>query len=212
MLLVEVLTNHMATWGPFDKREAAYAISKLGTNGQSAENALLIQANNDNREVRDAVRYALMSVAPRSGVAVLAKDLESKSASVRAEAARLLSINQQVASRVVPLLLRCLEDESERVVRSAVQALGRLRSNSETVVPVLMRHFDMSQGTTDRRLGYLADALGAYGAEAEAALPHLESGAGEIIAFEDAEAILSAIQRIKEAVRIEQERHKNSKE
>jgi HEAT repeat protein len=129
--------------------------------------AILAASHDPDEDIRGLAAWTIGAV-DRSEASLrrLVEMLKDASASVRWRAADSLAEFGPAGAAAVPALAETALDPVEEVSRSAVSALGRIRSRPEVAVPTLVKAL---------RVQTLAavNALAAYGAEARPAVPAL---------------------------------------
>lgn len=71
----------------------------------------------------------------------------------------------------VPLLVRCLSDTDERLVQTAIEAIGQLRLSPEISVPALTNYFEQSSNRYSRLVAI--GSISSFGTSGRAAVPTL---------------------------------------
>jgi HEAT repeat protein len=152
---------------------AIYALGEIGLSSRASITALSNALQDTDQQVRLAAIRALgrMGVTASPAVPQLTNLLTDPDEEMRSATAYTLSVIGSAGKAAVPNLIKALRDQqSEKVRLSAANALGRMDTEAQTVVPALVDALkDSSEGV---RLS-AANALGQLGSNAKTAVPAL---------------------------------------
>lgn len=169
----------------YTRREAAYALARIGQRAKAAIPALT-QALNDREEtVRKYAGYALNDIgkADPLDVPTLVSRFKDKDVQVREEAAeRLLSQDEEVRRAALPALLEGIKDSNRKVRINSVMALNNLfgRERGPEVEAVVRAMMELLKRDADDGVRWSAvNVLDDIGPEARAAVPLLIEALGE---------------------------------
>lgn len=151
-------------------------VQELQARGQRAERALL------------ALGFA--GADAEVAVPTLAALLGDRDPGLAAGAADALGLLGPVAGAAVPSLVQALQDADPEVRQRAAYALGQLRLRPEIVVPALQAALEQDPANSG---WWCTQALGAYGATAEPALPLLAELLADPATCQDASLALVRI-------------------
>ncbi|MEW6304722.1 MAG: HEAT repeat domain-containing protein [Verrucomicrobiota bacterium] len=149
---------------------AVRACQALGPLAEPAVPYLIEMLAEPDRKKRMDINRALKGIGPNA-IDRLVSALSHTNAQVRAEAAAVLGLNGQAASRAVPPLIRCLKSSDKNERSAAARSLGRIATHPEVAVPEL-RHVLVSDEYSHARMS-AAYGLSGFGAKATDAVPDL---------------------------------------
>ena len=161
-----------------DEQQRVAAAKLLGDIGNEAAAYLprlaALAANDSSVAVRSAVLLAISKIAePGAAVGLLVKSLADRDAAVRLAALRRLRELGREAAPAATELGQLLDDQDEKVRRTAAEALVRIGSPS---VPIFTAHLASKSSETRELCAY---ALGKMGSVAKPALPELKKRLGD---------------------------------
>ncbi|PSB41539.1 signal transduction protein, partial [filamentous cyanobacterium Phorm 6] len=141
------------------RREAAFALGKLGNASETVINALLVRLEDGDNSVRHQAARALgkFGNASESIISALLLRLEDGDNSVRCQAAEALGNFGNASESIISALLLRLEDGDNSVRCQAAEALGNLKNASEIVINALLLRLEDGDNSVRREA---AKALG----------------------------------------------------
>jgi hypothetical protein len=163
-------------------RDALLALECLGPAGYCAIPELApLAMNRTNEFLAEHATTALCNMGPNATPALL--DLITNQQAITRELA-IYCVGKSGNVAAIPVLLRCTHDPDTSVASSAARALGQLKTQPSTVVPVLVRLLEQPTLPTSEEPAALSNqardllydtvwALGEFGTNAEAAAPEL---------------------------------------
>lgn len=157
-----------------DRLRSLMALQVLGPVARPLIPGIGAMITNANPDIADAAFAALMRIGTPECVPVLVNTMTNGSPTLRPAAIVSLGFLRGVARDAVPPLVKTLDHPGEdgRLRFEAAQALGMIGRNSQLVVPTLTRALSDTNAQVARAA---AIALGAFGSDAESALPALRS-------------------------------------
>jgi len=163
-------------------QNAAEALGLLGPAAKDAANALTRALENTNGGIRKRAARALVRILPADeAVPVFVRLLKHENPDYATTAAEALALLGPQARSAAPVLRRCLDiepvydasglNDKYRWLRyAAIEALGRIGTASDEVVPALITQLTHENDYARRDA---AEAIGRIGPEAKAAVPAL---------------------------------------
>jgi HEAT repeat protein len=167
---VPALTTQLRDKDPDIRKNAAWALWRMGPKAKAAVPALCEMSKDGNASVRLFAVAALGKIGPAAGGAVpaLIERLQDPDGKIRVKASWALGSIGSAAKDAVPGLIATLKDKEKEARESATWALGKIGQGAKAAIPALIETAKM-----DKEHGLAAEALGRIGAEAKAAVPTL---------------------------------------
>ena len=179
---------------PEVRRDAAYALSRIGKHAAPATPALMIAFKEADKGVRDYIGSTLIDIGALAvpGLTAMLKDTDKD---VRIAAASILGNIGKPAFPAVPVLIGMLKDTDPEVRGAAAEVLGRMEAPSSltpAIVAALMTTLKDKVPEVRRRAVAI---LGYIGKPAAAAIPALTNMLKEPYVSFDAAVALSYIDK-----------------
>jgi HEAT repeat protein len=167
---VPALITQLRDKDPDIRKNAAWALRKMGPRAQAAVPALCEMSKDNNADLRRFAVAALGKIGPAASGAVpaLIARLQDPDGVIRRYASWSLGCIGRPAKDAVPALIAMLKDKEKEARESATWALGKIGLDAKAAVPALIK-----TAKKDRDHGLAAEALGRIGADARAAVPTL---------------------------------------